>query len=351
MPHPPIPVTVLTGFLGAGKTTIILSLLSKLPKNIKVALLKNEFGDVKVDSELAKEENIRVTEMMNGCMCCVLVGQMKNALVEIKDTIKPDRIIIETSGSAFPAPIAWQIREIAAEGFELDAIITVIDCINFTGYQDTSYTARMQAQYTDLILLNKHEQVTERQLDLLIDIVDDLNTDTPKVKVPAEGISPSLAFGYSTRLFLEDSVSETSSVQPIRSVLDDSSQKFDMDHHANEVDLIRIQHAMDASEPKTGPHTQKAFESFLAGLSKDEVYRVKGFVRFTDAQPSAVWIVNWAFGRLTLTASTRLSTDETSPAREMNVLLTVMGCSLFRLKKVFQAAFPQAQITLTTAKN
>ena len=63
------------------------------------------------------------------------------------------------SGSAFPAPIAWQIREMKNEGFILDSIITVVDCINFRGYEDTSYTAKMQAQYTDVILLNKHELV------------------------------------------------------------------------------------------------------------------------------------------------------------------------------------------------
>jgi G3E family GTPase len=76
--------------------------------------------------------------MINGCLCCVLVGQMKNALYDLKE-LSPDRIIIETSGSAFPAPIAWQIRELE-EDFVLDAIITVIDVVSFTGYSDTSYT-------------------------------------------------------------------------------------------------------------------------------------------------------------------------------------------------------------------
>lgn len=60
---------------------------------------------------------------------------------------------------AYVAPIAWQIREMADEGFVLDSIATVVDCVNFSGYEDTSYTAKLQAQYTDVILLNKHEQV------------------------------------------------------------------------------------------------------------------------------------------------------------------------------------------------
>merc|ERR1712093_507161 len=69
-----IPVSVFTGFLGAGKTTIILSLLKQLPKDYKVVLLKNEFGDVEVDSQLAKESAVEaVSEILNGCMCCVLL--------------------------------------------------------------------------------------------------------------------------------------------------------------------------------------------------------------------------------------------------------------------------------------
>ncbi|KAJ1735229.1 hypothetical protein LPJ61_000643, partial [Coemansia biformis] len=195
-------VTVLTGFLGAGKTTIILNLLKRVGPDYKIVLLKNEFGDAQTDSALARESHVQVTEMTNGCLCCVLVGQMKRALLEMKEMYRPDRIIVETSGSAFPAPIAWQIREMEDSDFHLDAILTVVDCINFCGYEDTSYTARLQAQYTDLIILNKWEHVSERQLDIVIDHVNDLNTDTPKIRAdPDTGIAPEMAFGLDTRLF------------------------------------------------------------------------------------------------------------------------------------------------------
>jgi len=73
-----------------------------MPKGYKFCLLKNEFGDVKVDSQIAKLANIDVQEMTNGCLCCVLVGQMKEGLLELREKYNPDRIIIETSGSAFP---------------------------------------------------------------------------------------------------------------------------------------------------------------------------------------------------------------------------------------------------------
>ena len=116
----PTPVTIFTGFLGSGKTTLILSLLPQLPKNYKLALLKNEFGDVAVDSELASQSSISgVKELLNGCICCNLVGQLGDALKALRAGVEaldetpsenlepfqqnvraPDRIIIETSGSA-----------------------------------------------------------------------------------------------------------------------------------------------------------------------------------------------------------------------------------------------------------
>ncbi|CEL55864.1 COBW domain-containing protein C15D4,05 OS=Schizosaccharomyces pombe (strain 972 / ATCC 24843) GN=SPBC15D4.05 PE=3 SV=1 [Rhizoctonia solani AG-1 IB] len=203
-----IPVTVFTGFLGAGKTTIILSLLEQLPKDYQAVLLKNEFGDVEVDSQLASNSSLAaVSEILNGCMCCILVGQMKTALLEIRDKYRPDRIIIESSGSAFPATLAFQIRELEREtegDFKLDAIITVVDAENFTGYEDTSPTAKMQAQYTDVILLNKWEHVSERDLDIVLDHLGTLNDLTPKLRCQGKsGVPYNLLFGLDSKQFLD----------------------------------------------------------------------------------------------------------------------------------------------------
>jgi G3E family GTPase len=139
----PIPVTVFTGFLGAGKTTIILNVVHSMASlsttsssaKYQIAWLKNEFGDNTIDSQLAKEANIDVTEILNGCLCCTMVGRLGDALLELATKHHPDRIVVETSGSAFPAPIAWEIRRLTEEGapLHLDAILCVIDVINFKG--------------------------------------------------------------------------------------------------------------------------------------------------------------------------------------------------------------------------
>ncbi|CAB4377203.1 unnamed protein product [Rhizophagus irregularis] len=294
----PIPVTVFTGFLGAGKTSIILSLLPRVPKGYKLCLLKNEFGDVKVDSSLAQGSDLAVQEMLNGCLCCVLVGQMKLALMELKDKYNPDRIIIETSGSAFPAPIAWQIREMKNEGFTLDSIITVVDCINFRGYEDTSYTAKMQAQYTDIILLNKHELVSEHELDIVIDHINDLNTDTPKIKCEAAKSSE---------------------------LIDPRIEN----HHQNEIDLIQVIMTRQ-SYSLISPYTKKHFETFLESLSNNDIYRLKGFIwlmqEHNKEEISQLYIVNHAFGRYTLTPIQRSLNN--SDDELILIKITIMGIDL-----------------------
>ncbi|KAF7726443.1 hypothetical protein EC973_008777 [Apophysomyces ossiformis] len=238
-----------------------------------------------------------------------LKGELNSSKTRSSSSIEkynPDRIIVETSGSAFPAPIAWQIREMEPDGFLLDSIITVIDCVNFTGYEDTSYTAKLQAQYTDVILLNKHELVTEQELDQVLDHVNELNTDTPKVKCDRRGVSPDLVFGLDTQLFKVTN-------DKMRAM---NELVFDPKHQENEVDLVQaIQHIpghLDRSE----------LESFLKEMPKDDIYRIKGFIRLEDG----LHILNHAFGRHTLTPVEHQETLE--EAKGIRIKITVMGQDL-----------------------
>ncbi|KAF9168147.1 hypothetical protein DFQ26_001040 [Actinomortierella ambigua] len=348
-----VPITVFTGFLGSGKTTVILGLLKDLPTDYKVCLLKNEFGDVAVDSELAKEGNIEVQEMLNGCMCCVLIGQMKLGLLEIKEKYNPDRIIIETSGSAFPAPIAWQIRQMKDDGFVLDSIVTVIDCVNFEGYEDVSYTAKLQAQYTDLILLNKHELVSERDMDRVIDRVNDLNTDTPKVLCHKDGgVSPDLMFGIDTKLFQLEQQQHPDHSDKVNK---EHAENGGHDHHDNEVDLVQVLISGDGKAAHALSSRPK-FEAFLKTLDKESVYRLKGLVRLTDLeadsssdQPSegTLCIVNHAFGRWTITPIERDLSGELDK-QHVQVKITTMGIGLYGYKTKIQEAFGASDSEVTS---
>ena len=254
------PITVFTGYLGAGKTSIIINLVKQLPATYRTVLLKNEFGDVAVDAQLAAANNIQVKEMVNGCLCCVLVGRMEAALNELIASYHPDRILIETSGSAYPAPIAVQLHRMG-EAVHLDAIVCVIDALNFPGYKDKSFTARAQLQYTDLILVNKHELVDERRLEAVMDDLYDLNMKTPKIKTDHGQVAPDLIFGLDTRLYGEQGQvrSDAGPVHP--------------EHH----------HEVAVVEVKTpAPLDREKLEALLATLDPEEVYRVKGLIKTAD---------------------------------------------------------------------
>ncbi|KAI0350045.1 cobW-domain-containing protein [Trametes cingulata] len=324
MPTRNIPITVFTGFLGAGKTSIILSLLPRLPKDYKVVLLKNEFGDVEVDSQLAKQSSLAaVSEILNGCMCCVLVGQMKNALLEIREKYRPDRIFIECSGSAFPATLAFQIRELERETNEdlkLDAIVTVIDAENFTGYEDTSPTAKMQASYTDVILINKWEHVSERQLDILIDHLNTLNDTTPKIKCQGrDGVDPNLILGLDSKLFQLEAqetldTQHHDEVETVTLYKGYSLASRDNHGHTHRTSDTHSEEAAGHSD--ASPVSEQTLIEALSSLSKETVWRVKGFVRLERG----LHILNWAFGRYELTPF-----DDTSNEHKGSVKFTVMG--------------------------
>ncbi|KAE8361609.1 hypothetical protein BDV27DRAFT_147680 [Aspergillus caelatus] len=315
----PIPITIVTGFLGSGKTTLLLNLIPQLPLNYRLALLKNEFGDVAIDSQLASTQSISgVRELLNGCICCNLVGQLSDALNQLREEVKPDRIVIETSGSAFPATLAMEVNRLEREqpgSFVLDGVISVIDVENWEGYEDTSYTAKLQAKYTDLIIFNKWEKVSERRFDLCLDRVGDLEVQTPYVKSDKGKVDKDVLLGIDGALFAKDDGAG----------LTDGHHDHDHDHghkhdHQSEVEVLSV--TLKSAQPEQAVDVS-ALEQLLLSAPKDEVYRIKGIMRCSTQSPPAEssdalaeprpaashdgttrhYILNWAFGRWTFTPS------------------------------------------------
>ncbi|KAJ5996375.1 hypothetical protein N7522_008035 [Penicillium canescens] len=312
-----IPITIVTGFLGSGKTTILLNLIPQLPSTYRLALLKNEFGDVAVDSQLASTSSISgVKEMLNGCICCNMVGSLGDALTQLRNEVKPDRIVIETSGSAFPATLAMEVNRLAREEgghFALDGVISVIDVENWEGYEDTSFTAKLQAKYTDLIIFNKWENVPEMRFDACLDRVGDLEVQTPWVKSAKGRVDKDVLLGIDGALF-----------RGLTGVEDGNHDHDEHDHehkhdHQSEVEVLSVC-LKAASEGRTVDVT--ALEQFLSSVPRDEVYRIKGILRCskqdlpaetsddlaskpkTEESGVRYYILNWAFGRWTCTPST-----------------------------------------------
>ncbi len=173
-PSPPIPVTILTGFLGAGKTTLLKRILSE-PHGERIAVIENEFGEESIDNELLFEDTKeRIVEMNNGCICCTVRGDLIDMLGRLWErrrsgAIEFDRVIIETTGLAEPGPVAqtFFVDDDVAERYMLDAVITIVDARH--GPDQLSQHAEAQAQvgFADRILISKSDLVDEAAVDVL----------------------------------------------------------------------------------------------------------------------------------------------------------------------------------------
>ncbi|KAJ0323245.1 hypothetical protein Brms1b_001637 [Colletotrichum noveboracense] len=333
----PIPITIITGFLGSGKTTLILNLLPQLKAqnpDYKLALLKNEFGDLAVDSQLASSNAISgVQELLNGCICCNLVGQLSTALKELHAIVRPDRIVVETSGSAFPATLALEVNRLAREtgNYVLDGVISVIDTENWKGYEDTSYTARIQAKYTDLIVFNKWELCSEDRFDEVLDRVGDLEIEIPWVKSRKGWVGADLVFGVDGGL--------------AQGLTEDGAAAKDHDHehngekhahdHQTEVEVLSV----ELKGPKSAAVNSEKLQDLLRAAPKEEVYRIKAVltasstVRGSDEDdasptpphPQGRYILNWAFGRWTFTPISEGGAEHASSEGALLRMTMILG--------------------------
>jgi G3E family GTPase len=156
-----IPVTVLTGFLGAGKTSLLNRLLAAHPQQ-RFAIVENEFGAAGIDGDLITPQATTIVEISNGCICCSVRGELAAALTDLlarrsRGELQFDRLIIETTGLADPGPVVqtffWE--EALRDSFQLDAVITLVDVCHANAQLDREAVAAAQVAYADWIVLTK----------------------------------------------------------------------------------------------------------------------------------------------------------------------------------------------------
>lgn len=161
-----VPVTVITGFLGSGKTTLINRILTE-QHGRKVAVIVNEFGEVSIDGQLIiQDDQEDLVEFNNGCLCCTVRGDLIDTLAKLQERSELDSILIETTGLADPAPVAstFFLADELTKKTRLDSFVALADAVNLEQNLLQSEEAQEQIAFADIILLNKADLVSAEKL-------------------------------------------------------------------------------------------------------------------------------------------------------------------------------------------
>ena len=169
-------VDIFSGFLGAGKTTLIKKLISEAYKDEKLVLIENEFGDIGVDGEFLKDSGIQVNEMNSGCICCSLVGDFGKALAEVVQKYNPDRILIEPSGVGKLSDVIMAVENLHNEELVLNGFTTVVDAKKCKMYmKNFGEFFNNQIENASAIILSHTASLTQDKLDACVSLLREHN--------------------------------------------------------------------------------------------------------------------------------------------------------------------------------
>ena len=181
-------VDIFSGFLGAGKTTLIKKLISDGYNGQKLVLIENEFGQIGIDGGFLKESGINITEMNSGCICCSLVGDFGTALKDVIDQFAPDRILIEPSGVGKLSDVVAAVERV--EGTEICGTVTVIDASKCRIYlKNFKEFYENQIKFAGTIILSRTGNIAQDKLDQAIALIREINDHSQIITTPWDDLS------------------------------------------------------------------------------------------------------------------------------------------------------------------
>ena len=179
-------IDIISGFLGAGKTTLIKKLLSEAFKGEQVVLIENEFGEIGIDGGFLKESGIEIREMNSGCICCSLVGDFGKSLREVVDTYHPDRILIEPSGVGKLSDVIKAVQDVQGD---IDAVLnsfsTVVDVTKCRIYRKNfGEFFSNQIEYAGAVILSRTDKAKPEKVEESAALLRELNSKAPFITTP-----------------------------------------------------------------------------------------------------------------------------------------------------------------------
>ena len=171
-------VDIFSGFLGAGKTTLIKKLIEEAYKGEQVVLIENEFGEIGVDSEFLKDAGVKINEMNSGCICCSLVGDFGIALNQVIDEFSPDRILIEPSGVGKLSDVILAVEDLHNDEIQLNGFTTVVDAKKAKMYmKNFGEFFNNQIENASAIVLSHTNGLSQEKMDQCVEMLREYNKD------------------------------------------------------------------------------------------------------------------------------------------------------------------------------
>lgn len=181
-------IDIVSGFLGAGKTTLIKKLLKEALADTKVVLIENEFGEIGIDGGFLKESGIEIKEMNSGCICCSLVGDFGTSLKEVLDTYAPERILIEPSGVGKLSDVMKAVQDVVSEAeVQLNSAVAVVDAVKCKMYMKNFGEFFInQIENAGTIILSRTGKITGEKLEACVNLIREHNGKATIVTTPWE---------------------------------------------------------------------------------------------------------------------------------------------------------------------
>ena len=183
-------IDIFSGFLGAGKTTLIKKLIEEAFKGEKLVLIENEFGEIAIDGGFLQDAGVEITEMNSGCICCSLVGDFGEALKKVLQQFHPDRILIEPSGVGKLSDVIKAVRNLHMEDVQLNSFTTVADANKCKMYmKNFGEFYNDQVENANSIILSRTDGISQKKLDVCIELLREHNTEATIITTPWDQIS------------------------------------------------------------------------------------------------------------------------------------------------------------------
>ena len=223
-------IDIVSGFLGAGKTTLIKKLLAEAFSGEKLVLIENEFGEISIDGGFLKESGVQISEMSSGCICCSLVGDFGKALVDVQKQFDPDRILIEPSGVGKLSDVILAVENTVKDvpEMKLNSFVTVADASKVKVYmKNFGEFYNNQIETAGTIILSRTQKVSPEKLQAAAALLREKNPDAAIITTPWDELSGQTILAAMEKVSLADELME-------RILAEHEAEEEEHHHHAHE---------------------------------------------------------------------------------------------------------------------